>query len=120
MTILCIDDSATMRKIVSLGLAGGGHTVLEAENGRKGLEKLEAHRVDCILLDVNMPEMGGIEFLREKAGRPAYAGIPVIVLTTESEAELRASATGLGATEFLQKPFRKEEMLAALERAAGR
>lgn len=120
MNVLCVDDSATLRKIVSITLTGSGHKVIEAENGLIGLEKLETNPVDCILLDINMPEMGGIDFLKEKAGSPKHAGVPVIVLTTESEAEMRNTAMELGASGYLAKPFRKEEILAALESFAGK
>ena len=66
MKFLSVDDSSTMRKIISLALTGAGHTVEEAENGLLALEKLKKGPVDCILLDINMPEMNGIEFLKAR------------------------------------------------------
>jgi two-component system chemotaxis response regulator CheY len=119
MNILCVDDSATLRKIVSMSLTEIGHTVMEAENGKVALSALAAQRIDCIVLDINMPEMGGIEFLELKAKNKAWAPIPVIVLTTQDEEPLRAKAMGLGANGFLPKPFRKEQLIATIKQIVG-
>jgi len=119
MNILCVDDSATLRKIISMTLTPLGHTVIEAENGRKALEQLAASAVDCVILDINMPEMGGIEFLKEKGLNPAFARVPVVVLTTQDEEELKSTAMSLGANGFLAKPFQKDELLATLHQILG-
>jgi two-component system, chemotaxis family, chemotaxis protein CheY len=119
MTFLCVDDSATLRKLVAMTLSPQGHAVVEAENGLKGLERLGAGGVDCIILDINMPEMGGIDFLKEKGKNPAFSRVPVIVLTTEDEEGLRTTAMGLGANGFLAKPFKKEELLATIHSMLG-
>jgi len=74
---------------------------------------------DCIVLDINMPVMGGLDFLAEKGKNPRWSAIPVIVLTTQDETELRHQAVALGANGFLAKPFKKEELLAALKQVAG-
>ena len=107
MNILVVDDSATMRKIVGLTLSGAGHSFTEAENGLKALEALKAASFDCIILDINMPEMNGIEFLKANSsggGKPK----PIIVLTTQDEEALKNEALSLGAKAFLIKPFQKE------------
>lgn len=114
MRFLVVDDSSTMRKIVTIALTGAGHDFAEAENGRLALEKLRAGGFGCVLLDINMPEMNGLEFLEAKAGLPALAGLPVIVLTTQDEEELRRKALALGAKAFLVKPFKKEELVSTL------
>lgn len=119
MTFLCVDDSATVRKIISMALAEAGHSVIEAENGKVALEKLGTAKPDCIVLDINMPVMGGIEFLSEKAKAPAAQSIPVIVLTTQDEEALRSQAMGLGANGFLAKPFDKAALLATISRIVG-
>ena len=67
MNFLVVDDSSTMRKIVGVALAGAGYAYTEAENGRVGLEKARAAKFDCVILDVNMPEMNGIEFLKARS-----------------------------------------------------
>mgnify|MGYP001202679619 CR=1 FL=1 len=117
MKFLVVDDSATMRKIVSLALTGAGHSYAEAGNGREALEAIRSGKPDCILLDINMPEMNGIDFLKVRSGDSSIKSIPVIVLTTQDEEALRAEAIGLGANGFLPKPFQKEALLAAVKTA---
>jgi two-component system, chemotaxis family, chemotaxis protein CheY len=112
---LIVDDSATMRKIVSLALSGAGHEFSEAENGRQALASLGAGAYSCIVLDINMPEMGGIEFLEARGKLPGASAIPVIVLTTQDEEELRKQALSLGAKAFLVKPFKKEDLIATIK-----
>jgi two-component system, chemotaxis family, chemotaxis protein CheY len=119
MNFLCVDDSATLRKLVAITLSSSGHTVTEAENGRVGLDRLASAKIDCVILDINMPEMGGLEFLAAKRAVPAYAGIPVIVLTTEAEEALRSKAMGLGANGFLAKPFQKTDLQATIHQILG-
>lgn len=114
MKFLSVDDSSTMRKIISLALKGAGHSVEEAEHGREALEKLKLGPVDCILLDINMPEMNGIEFLKLRMKDPSIASIPVFVLTTQDEVALKTEAMSLGAKGFITKPFQKEALLAAI------
>jgi two-component system chemotaxis response regulator CheY len=114
MKFLSVDDSSTMRKIISLALKGAGHTVDEAEHGRDALEKLKGGPVDCILLDINMPEMNGIEFLKARKSLPEIASIPVFVLTTQDEESLKNEAISLGAKGFIIKPFQKETLLSAI------
>ena len=119
MTFLCVDDSATLRMVVAMSLKALGHTVVEAENGKQAIEKLGALTPDCLILDINMPEMSGMEFLTVKSKNAAWAGIPVIVLTTQDEEALKKSAMALGANGFLAKPFKKEELLATIESIVG-
>jgi len=111
MNCLVVDDSSTMRKIVGLAVKGAGHTYEEAEDGLDGLSKARAGKFNIILLDVNMPRMNGIEFLKERGKDSSLRGIPVIVLTTQDEEALKVEALGLGAEAFLVKPFQKEKLL---------
>jgi two-component system chemotaxis response regulator CheY len=113
MKFLIVDDSSTMRKIVSLALSGAGHEFDEAENGRLGLDKLAGGGFACVMLDINMPEMNGLEFLEAKSKLPS-AAVPVIVLTTQDEEDLRKKALALGAKAFLVKPFKKEDLINTL------
>ena len=115
MKFLIVDDSSTMRKIVSLALSGAGHEFSEAEDGRQALALVGSEGFACIVLDINMPVMNGIEFLETRAKLPAAAATPVIVLTTQDEAELRDKALALGAKAFLVKPFKKEELIATIK-----
>jgi two-component system chemotaxis response regulator CheY len=103
-----------MRKIISLALKGAGHTVEEAENGVQALAALKNGPVDCILLDINMPEMNGLEFLKARKGVPSISGIPVFVLTTQDEDNLKQEAISLGAKGYIIKPFQKETLLATI------
>jgi two-component system chemotaxis response regulator CheY len=119
MKFLAVDDSSTMRKIVSLALKGAGHEVTEAEHGKDALAKLAGAAVECIILDINMPEMNGLEFLAERKKNPAIAKIPVIVLTTQDESDMKSQAMALGANGFLGKPFQKDELLAAVKKITG-
>ena len=116
MKALIVDDSSTMRKIVSLALSGAGYTFDEAENGRIGIEKVMQGGIDFVMLDINMPEMNGIEFLEAKAKAASIAKVPVIMLTTQDEKELQEKALSLGAKAFIVKPFKKEELLAILSK----
>lgn len=117
MKFLSVDDSSTMRKIIQLALKGAGHEVEEAENGLQALEKVKAQTFDCIILDINMPEMNGIEFLKARAAVSGAAAIPVLVLTTQDEQSLKDEAISLGAKDFIIKPFQKEALLEAVAKA---
>lgn len=111
MNFLVVDDSSTMRKIVGLAVRGAGHSYEEAEDGKDGLVKARSGAFDVILLDVNMPNMNGIEFLKERGKDASLRKVPVIVLTTQDEQALKTEALGLGAEAFLVKPFQKENLL---------
>jgi two-component system, chemotaxis family, chemotaxis protein CheY len=119
MNFLVVDDSSTMRKIVTLALGGAGHTYREAENGLQALVALKEAGADCIILDINMPEMNGIEFLKALKADASAAKTPVIVLTTQDEATLRSEALGLGAKAFIVKPFQKEQLLSTVASVLG-
>ena len=119
MTVMNVDDSVTMRKIVALALKSQGHSVVEAENGKHALELLPNGKIDAIIMDINMPVMGGIEFLQELKKLPSYAKIPVLVLTTQGEDALKEQARALGADAFMVKPFQKETLLETLGKIAG-
>jgi two-component system chemotaxis response regulator CheY len=119
MTILNVDDSATMRKIVTMSLSGAGHTILEAENGAVALEKVKGAKVDLVILDINMPVMNGLEFLKALRSDGGTKTVPVIMLTTQGEEDMRKTALDLGANEFLAKPFQKDQLLATVKKVTG-
>jgi len=119
MTFLNVDDSATMRKIVTLALTGGGHNSTEAENGQQALDALKKAPVDCVILDINMPVMGGIDFLKARKADAGLSKIPVIVLTTQDDQALKDEAMALGAAAFVVKPFQKEDILATIKKVLG-
>lgn len=118
-TILTIDDSASIRQMVALTLKGAGFTVLEAGNGAEGLTKATAGTVHAVITDLNMPVMNGLEFLKKFRQHPAGKGVPVILLTTESDEELKREARASGATGWIVKPFKQDQLLAVIKKVTG-
>lgn len=117
--ILAVDDSASMRNMVAFTLRGAGHDVQEAENGQDALNKAKAGRYDVVLADVNMPLMDGITLTRELRALPTFAGVPILILTTESDTDKKMQGKAAGATGWLVKPFDPEQLLATVKRVAG-
>ncbi|MBN1141276.1 MAG: response regulator [Deltaproteobacteria bacterium] len=111
--ILIIDDSNTMRKIIGRSLRQAGleyDKVLEAGDGAEALKILESEKPDVILSDINMPNMDGIEFLRQKKANDKIKNIPVFMITTESAADVINEAINLGAKGSIKKPFTPEQI----------
>ncbi len=110
---LIVDDSSVMRKIVerSLRQAGlDGLVVHEAGSGVEGLEVLKSNHVDLILTDINMPSMDGLEFVRQIKAQKLAAGVPVVMITTESSEEHVRQAILAGARGYIRKPFTAEQV----------
>jgi two-component system chemotaxis response regulator CheY len=118
-TILAIDDSASIRQMVCMTLTAAGHNVLEAGDGAEGYAKAIANTIHAVLTDLNMPVMNGLEFIRKYRGHPTSRGIPVILLTTESDDGLKREAKEAGATGWIVKPFRQDQLLAIINKVAG-
>jgi len=118
-TILAVDDSASMRQMVSFTLKGAGYEVVEAVDGQDAFEKAKKSRVDVVLTDVNMPNMDGIELIRNLRGLAQYKFTPMLLLTTESGADKKTQGKAAGATGWLVKPFDPEKLLATLARVLG-
>jgi two-component system chemotaxis response regulator CheY len=118
-TILTIDDSASIRQMVTLTLASAGYTVIEAVDGADGYAKAVANHVDAVLTDLNMPVLNGIEFIRKYRAHPASKGVPIVLLTTESDDELKRQAKEAGATGWIVKPFKQDQLLAVIKKVAG-
>ena len=114
-TILTIDDSASIRQVVSITLKKAGYEVIEASDGKDALGKLTGQKVHLILCDVNMPNMDGIAFLKEVKQLPEYKFTPIIMLTTESQETKKQEGQAAGAKAWVVKPFKPEQMLAAIE-----
>ncbi len=120
MKILIVDDSKVMRSIVrrSLRQCGyGKHDVVEAENGKEALVVYDNESPGLVLCDWNMPEMNGIEFLESLRGDGA--NVPFVFVTTEGTPEMRAQASGAGATGFIVKPFTEDDVTGALDAYLG-
>lgn len=113
-TILIVDDSASLRQVVNIALSSAGYEVIEACDGVDALSKLDGRKVHLIISDVNMPNMDGIELVRQVKGKPEYKFTPIIMLTTESQAEKKAEGQAAGARAWVVKPFQPAQMLAAV------
>jgi two-component system chemotaxis response regulator CheY len=113
---LVVDDSKAMRAILRRILRELGYEVLEAGNGREGLECLrKSGTVDLALVDWNMPEMNGLDFLRAVRKERTYDAMQTMMVTTETEMEEVTEALGVGASEYVMKPFTKEVILEKLQ-----
>jgi two-component system chemotaxis response regulator CheY len=115
-TIMTVDDAQTMRKIIGFTLAEAGYQVVEAPDGAAALEALRGRTVDAVISDVNMPNMDGIELTRQLRTLPAYARTPIILLTTESDAEVKNRGRAAGATGWIVKPFKPDQLLAVMNK----
>jgi two-component system chemotaxis response regulator CheY len=115
-TIMIVDDSTTMRQVVSIALKGAGYTVLEGCDGRDALSKLTGQKVHLIISDVNMPNLDGISFVKELKARPEYRFTPVIMLTTESSDDKKALGQAAGAKAWVVKPFKPDQILGAVSK----
>jgi two-component system chemotaxis response regulator CheY len=114
--ILVIDDSASLREVVSIALTNAGYVVLQAADGQQALEKLDGTRVNLAICDVNMPVMDGISFVKEVRKRPDCRFLPIIMLTTESRENRKQEGQMAGAKAWVVKPFRPEQMLHAVSK----
>jgi two-component system chemotaxis response regulator CheY len=119
MTVLTVDDSRTMREMLRLALTEAGYRVVQAEDGVHGLEVLSDEAPDVIVTDINMPRMDGFGFIEEVRGDPRYRGLPILVLTTESDAEKKNRARMAGATGWIVKPFNPAKLVDAIRRVAA-
>jgi len=115
-TIMIVDDSASMRRVVGIALKGAGYDVIEGCDGKDALSKLKGQKVHMIISDVNMPVMDGIAFLKAVKQMPAYKFTPVIMLTTESAEEKKREGQAAGARAWVVKPFQPEQLVSAVQR----
>jgi two-component system, chemotaxis family, chemotaxis protein CheY len=120
MRILAIDDTKSLRDLLAATLKQAGHDVVEAADGREGLDQLAAHRPDAVISDLNMPNCDGIEFTRSARQRPEGAGIPIVILTTEGDPAIKAEGRKAGATAWMIKPFNPSVLLGLLDRFQAR
>ena len=118
-TILTIDDSGSIRQMVSMTLVGAGFKVIEAANGAEGLVQATSNTVHAVLTDINMPVMNGMEFLKKFRQTPTGKGVPVVLLTTESSDDLKRQAREAGATGWIVKPFKQDQLIAIVKKVAG-
>lgn len=118
--ILTVDDSASIRMTTKIALTNAGYQVTEAVDGQDGLTKAKGAAFDLIVTDLNMPNMNGLEMIEALRQSPAHTGIPIIFLTTESDADMKARAKAAGATGWLTKPFDAENLVKIVRKVLGK
>ena len=114
--ILVVDDSLSMRHMVSLTLTEANYNVIVAEDGEKGLEKVKENNFDLVITDVNMPVMDGLTLIKHIRELVDYRFTPLLVLTTESSSEKKAEGKAAGATGWIVKPFDPDKLLRLVSR----
>jgi len=115
-TILIVDDSTSLRQVVGIALKGAGYEVIEAGDGVEGLAKLDGRKIHLIISDVNMPNMDGITMVTEVKKNASYKFTPIIMLTTESQDEMKQKGKAAGVKAWVVKPFKPEQMLDAVSK----
>ena len=113
---MAVDDSASLRQMVSVVLRGGGYQVIESVDGLDALSKLKGQELHLFLTDVNMPKMDGFEFTRKLRAMPQYKFVPIVLLTTESTTEKKQQGKAAGATAWIVKPFNPDQLLAVVKK----
>jgi two-component system, chemotaxis family, chemotaxis protein CheY len=118
-TVLTVDDSRTMRDMLRLALIDAGFEVVQAEDGVHGLEVLEDSVPDVIITDINMPRLDGFGFIEGVRRDVRHRGVPILVLTTESDPQKKDRAREAGATGWIVKPFNPSKLVDAIRRVAA-
>lgn len=113
-TIMTVDDSASVRQMVSFTLANAGYEVVEAVDGQDALAKLDGRSVSMVITDLNMPNLDGIGLIKAVRATSSYKYIPIVMLTTESQTEKKQAGKAAGATGWIVKPFKPEQLLAVV------
>lgn len=115
-SILIVDDSASVRQVVSIALKQKGYDVIEGSDGKEALTKLTGQKVHLIISDVNMPNMDGISLVKAVKAMPAYKFTPIVMLTTESQEAKKREGQAAGAKAWIVKPFRPDQLLDVVQK----
>ena len=118
-TVLAVDDSASIRQMVSFTLKSAGYEVVEAVDGMDGLEKAKTKSINLVLTDQNMPRMDGLTLIKNLRGMPQYAKTPILMLTTESSDAMKTQGRAAGATGWLVKPFDPQRLIDVVRKVIG-
>jgi len=113
---LTVDDSKTIREMVSFTLKNAGYQILEAEDGVKAVDIIKANNVDVVITDLNMPNMNGIDLIKAIRANPKYSAVPILMLTTEGDANKKVEGKNAGATGWIVKPFQPEKLVEVIKR----
>lgn len=114
--ILIIDDSDSIREVVGFTLENAGHEVIKAVDGKDALRFFDGQKFDLVITDLHMPNMNGIELIREVRALNDYKFVPILFLTTESQTAKKMEAKEAGATGWIVKPFAPEKLLEAINK----
>jgi two-component system, chemotaxis family, chemotaxis protein CheY len=114
--ILAVDDSASIRQMVGFTLRSAGYDVVDAVDGKDGLTKAGKDAFDMIITDLNMPNLDGIQMITEVRKLPGYSFTPILMLTTESQAEKKDAGRKAGATGWIVKPFNAEQLTSVIKK----
>jgi len=112
--VLTVDDSPSICQMIKLVLGPAGHTVEAAGDGAQGLAKAKAQAFDIVITDLNMPVMNGMAMIRALRKLPSFVGVPIVLLTTESDESVKSEAKAAGATGWLTKPFKPDQLLSVV------
>ena len=118
-SILAVDDSASMRQMVSFTLKNAGYNVVEAVDGQDAWEKAASRSFDLILTDQNMPRLDGLGLTRKLREHPNFKSTPILILTTESSDQMKQAGRAAGATGWLVKPFDPAKLIAVIKKVLG-
>jgi two-component system, chemotaxis family, chemotaxis protein CheY len=117
--IMTVDDSASVRQMVSFTLENAGYGVIAAEDGKDALAKINGAGVKMVITDLNMPNMDGIELIKALRAEAAYKFIPIVFLTTESQDSKKQEGKAAGATGWIVKPFKPDQLLGVVKKVLG-
>lgn len=118
-TIMAVDDTATMRQMISFTLNSVGHEVVEASDGQEALQIAKTKKFDLVIADVNMPNMDGITLVKSLRSLPDYRFTPILILTTEFQDAKRQEGKNAGATGWIVKPFNPEQLINVISKVLG-
>ena len=118
-TVLTVDDSASIRQMVSFTLKSAGYEVVEAVDGMDGLEKAKGKSFNLVLTDQNMPRMDGLSLIKSLRGMPGYRTVPILMLTTEWSDTMKSQGRAAGATGWLVKPFDPQKLIEVVKKVIG-
>jgi len=118
-TIMTVDDTASMRQMISFTLNSAGHEVTQASDGEEALKHARKKKFDLVIADINMPNMDGITLVKQLRDLPEYKFTPILMLTTESQEAKRQQGKSAGATGWIVKPFNPEQLVATVQKVLG-
>ncbi len=118
-TVLCVDDSASIRQMVGFTLKSAGYEVVDAVDGMDGLEKAKSRSINLVLTDQNMPRMDGLTLIKSLRALPQFKTVPILMLTTESSEAMKSQGRAAGATGWLVKPFDPQKLVEVVKKVIG-